>query len=96
MRANPDFVAQTDAIIAREGKSKSDPVFLICRSGGRSAVGARMLIEAGYTNVWNLVEGFEGDMNRDTGQRDRNGWRNAGLPWSYKLDARIAWQPAGN
>jgi len=96
MQANPDFVTQADAIMVREGKSRSDPVFVICRSGGRSAASARMLIEAGYTNVWSLVEGFEGDMNRETGQRDRNGWRNAGLPWSYKLEARIAWQPASN
>jgi len=95
MQANPNFVTQVGAIMTREGKSKSDPVFVTCRSGGRSAAGARMLIEAGYTNVWSLAEGFEGDKNPDTGQRDRNGWRNAGLSWSYKLDARIAWQPAG-
>ena len=93
MQSNPNFVTQVDVIMAREGKSKSDPVFVICRSGGRSAAGARRLVEAGYTNVWNLVEGFEGDMNRDTGQREQNGWRNSGLPWSYKLDARMAWQP---
>jgi rhodanese-related sulfurtransferase len=91
MDHNPNLVAEIDAIMAREGKSKSDPVFVICRSGGRSGATARMLIEAGYTNVWNLIEGFEGDKNPETGQRQVNGWRNAGLPWTYKLNEGIAW-----
>lgn len=59
----------------------------------RSAAAARQLIEAGYTDVWNLIEGFEGDKNPETGRRELNGWRNAGLPWTYKLGAEIAWQP---
>jgi len=23
-----------------------------------------------------------------------NGWRNAGLPWSYEIDPDVAWRPA--
>ncbi|MDH3666843.1 MAG: rhodanese-like domain-containing protein [Paracoccaceae bacterium] len=78
----------------RAGRTRFDPVFVICRSGGRSAIAARQLVDAGYTNVWNLVEGFEGDKNPETGQRELNGWRNAGLPWAYKLSSDTAWQPA--
>jgi hypothetical protein len=36
-----------------------------------------------------VVDGFEGDMAKDgpkAGQRVLNGWKNAGLPWSYQLD----------
>ena len=91
-RKNPDFLAQAEAVIAREGGGKNTPVFVICRSGGRSAVAARMLAEAGYTNVWNLVEGFEGDKD-DSGARAVNGWRNAGLPWKYKIAPEVAWPP---
>lgn len=94
MEPNSGFVAQVEALMAREGRGKADPVFVMCRSGGRSAAAARQLIQAGFTNVWNLVEGFEGDRDKATGQRTLNGWRNAGLPWSYKLDAKIAWQPS--
>jgi len=94
MDDNPNFLAEVDAVVAREGRGKADPVFVICRSGSRSAAAARRLAEAGYTNVWNLVEGFEGDKDQ-SGQRAVNGWRNAGLPWSYKLDEKTAWQPAG-
>ena len=92
MAPNPDFVAQADAIMARENAEKDSPVFVMCRSGGRSAAAAQALTKAGYTNVWNLVEGFEGDKD-DAGQRAVNGWRNAGLPWSYKLTPTQAWLP---
>lgn len=38
-----------------------------------------------YTKVYSVVDGFEGDLSAE-GRRDVNGWRKAGLPWSYKLD----------
>ena len=95
-RANENFVAEVDAVMAREGADKDDPVFTICRSGNRSAVAAEKLAKAGYTNVWNLVDGFEGDKN-DAGRRQVNGWQNADLPWTYDLDAETAWSaPATN
>lgn len=93
MKANASFVAEVERLMVREGRGKADPVFVMCRSGGRAADAAKLLAAEGFTNVWNLVEGFEGDMDKPTGQRSVNGWRNAGLPWSYKLDASAAWQP---
>ena len=39
------------------------------------------------------MEGFEGDKD-EAGVRSANGWRNAGLPWTYKLTADQAWVPA--
>ncbi len=90
MVVNDEFVANVDEVVAAKGRTKSDPIFVSCRSGSRSAVAARKLIGAGYTNVWNLVEGFEGDKAPD-GTRAQNGWRNAGLPWTYKLPPGVAW-----
>ena len=58
-----------------------------------SASAANALANVGYTNVWSLVEGFEGDKD-SAGMRAVNGWRNAGLPWSYKLKPSQAWVPA--
>ncbi len=91
MVLNDDFVADVDAFVAGQGKTKSDPIFVSCRSGSRSAVAAHKLAEAGYTNVWNIVEGFEGDRAPD-GTLTLNGWRNAGLPWTYKLAPGVAWE----
>lgn len=73
---NPAFLAQL--------RQQVDPealVLFLCRSGARSDSAARLAGEAGYSNCYNILEGFEGD--RDArGQRNRiGGWRHAGLPW---------------
>jgi rhodanese-related sulfurtransferase len=87
-----DFVPEVNR--RREAKSldKDAVVVLMCRSGDRSSRGANRLAEDGYTRVWSVVDGFEGDMGKD-GRRSVNGWKNAGLRWSYKLDkARMYFQ----
>ncbi len=94
MVANDAFVAEVEAVLAREGLGRDAPIFVMCRSGGRSAAGTKLLIAAGFGNVWNIVEGFEGDADPATGARALNGWRNAGLPWGYKIAPGAAWQPA--
>jgi len=59
----------------------------MCRSGYRSADAANLLAKAGYKNVFNLVDGFEGDKAESgKGQRVVNGWKNSDLPWSDELD----------
>jgi rhodanese-related sulfurtransferase len=86
---NPDFLGQFEMWVMDKGIEKSDPIVLICRSGDRSALGADLLARHGYTNVWSVVDGFEGDLAKDgprKGQRAVNGWKNEGLPWSYNLD----------
>lgn len=90
-RDNPRVLRGFERLLADTGKTRADPLFVTCRSGSRSAAVARMLIGDGYTNVWNLTEGFEGDRAGD-GTRRLNGWRNAGLPWGYRLNPGVAWQ----
>lgn len=80
-----DFVPEVNRRLKEKGLAKGDAVVLICRSGDRSSRGANRLAEDGFTQVWSVVDGFEGDMSTD-GRRSVNGWKNAGLPWSYKLD----------
>jgi rhodanese-related sulfurtransferase len=90
---NPDFLGNFEIWALDKGIEKTDPIVLICRSGDRSALGADLLARHGYTNVWSVVDGFEGDLAKDgprKGQRAVNGWKNEGLPWSYNLDkARV-------
>lgn len=71
---NADFTAQ-----AAEGLSPDQPVLMLCRSGGRSMAAARALTAAGFTEVYNILGGFEGDVDAE-GHRS-GGWRGAGLPW---------------
>lgn len=82
---NPGFRASVEALLAKKGLTKADKVILMCRSGDRSKLGVDLLADSGFTNVWSQVEGFEGDLSPE-GRRTVNGWKNAGLPWTYKLD----------
>jgi len=92
MNLNPAFAQNVAAALAAKGLDKNDPVILMCRSGGRSAAAADLLTKAGYTNVYSVYDGFEGDKNK-AGRRAVNGWKNSDLPWSYKLDKQKAYLP---
>lgn len=84
-----DFVTEVNRRLAEKGLGKQDTVIVICRSGTRSAMAADRLAQDGYTKVYSVVEGFEGDSAKagpHKGQRAVNGWKNAGLPWTYKLE----------
>jgi rhodanese-related sulfurtransferase len=86
---NSGFQAAVEAQLAKKGLSKSAPIIVMCRSGDRSAKAAELLSKLGYANVYSVVDGFEGDVAKEgahKGERVVNGWKNAGLPWSYKLD----------
>lgn len=75
-RPNPDFLAQIKQQVDREAL-----VMFICRSGARSHNSAALATEAGYSECYNVLEGFEGDQDA-SGQRGKiSGWRHAGLPW---------------
>ncbi|MBL8329145.1 MAG: sulfurtransferase [Rubrivivax sp.] len=87
-----DFVPEANRRLAQKGLGKADPVVLICRSGDRSSRGADRLAADGFSQVWSVVDGFEGDMSKE-GRRSVNGWKNAGLPWSYKLERERMYFP---
>jgi rhodanese-related sulfurtransferase len=76
----------------RKSIGKGDVVVLICRSGDRSARAANLLADLGYTRVFSVFDGFEGDLSKE-GRRTVNGWRNAGLPWTYRLTREQAYRP---
>jgi rhodanese-related sulfurtransferase len=85
MKLLPDFVARVSKV-ARPG----DTIMAMCRSGGRSAIAVNQLAQAGFKNVYNIVDGMEGDMvdaaqSVFAGQRLKNGWKNSGCPWTYKV-----------
>lgn len=84
LEANPAFSQGVERLLTAKGLTKSDRVILMCRSGDRSARGVNALAEAGFTNVFNQLEGFEGDLSKE-GRRTVNGWKNSSLPWSYNL-----------
>ncbi len=89
LESSLDFIPQVEALIQAKGIGKNSPIIVMCRSGNRSATAVTLLAKYGYTQVYSVVDGYEGDKAKtgpQAGQRVVNGWRNAGLPWSYKLD----------
>ena len=89
MKRNPDFLARV-----KETLSPKDTILVTCRSGQRSKMACDLLAEAGFKQVYNIVDGMEGDAvkdpNRpDVGKRTINGWKNAGLPWTYDIDTKL-------
>lgn len=85
LEPNATFSQDIGRLLAAKGLARTDRVILMCRSGDRSARAADKLAEAGYTQVYSQYEGFEGELS-PAGHRDVNGWRNAGLPWTFKPD----------
>lgn len=74
---NPRFI---DEIRARF--SADDTLLLLCRSGVRSDAAAKALTAAGFRNAFNILEGFEGDLDADGQRGHLGGWRKHGLPWT--------------
>ena len=68
-------------LVHDEVADKSAPVLLICRSGKRTLDAGLALEAAGYTDVYNVLHGFEGELDDRFHRSTVNGWRFDGLPW---------------
>ncbi len=84
-KKNPAFVQ-----LVRQIAQPTDTLLVMCRSGGRGAKAVDLLAAAGFTKVYNIVDGMEGDTVDDPqsvffGKRMKNGWKNS-APWVYTLD----------
>lgn len=89
MVPNADFVKKIKELFQAD-----DILLLTCRSGDRSALAVNELAKAGYTNAYTITDGFEGGFVKDpesvyNGQRMVNGWKNAGLPYTFKIDPKL-------
>jgi rhodanese-related sulfurtransferase len=90
MVENPNFERDIEAALVARGLSKQVPIVIMCRSGGtRGAPATKLLKNKGYENVYVVTDGFEGGTVKDGERKNwrlKNGWKNSGLPWSYKLN----------
>ncbi|MFN3734633.1 rhodanese-like domain-containing protein [Comamonas testosteroni] len=75
MAANQNFDAELRAAVP-EGKK----VVLLCRSGVRSVAAAQRAAGLGI-EAYNILEGFEGDVDTNGQRGQLGGWRKRGLPW---------------
>ena len=59
-------------------------LLFLCRSGVRSVGAAQRATELGLEGCYNVLEGFEGDLDGAQQRGHRGGWRFRGLPWIQK------------
>jgi rhodanese-related sulfurtransferase len=74
---NLNFVSDISKVVP----TKETPILLLCRSGQRSLAAARVLEEAGYQHLINIVDGFEGPLDGNNHRGNIGGWRFCNLPW---------------
>lgn len=60
IKANTNFVKDVQKRFA-----KDDIILVTCRSGQRSAASVNLLAKAGFTKVYSITDGFEGDKIKD-------------------------------
>jgi len=77
MNRNPRFVKELETKL----KDKSAVILFLCRSGKRSAAAAEAAAKAGFGSAFNILEGFEGDLNPAQQRGQLGGWRLHALPW---------------
>lgn len=77
MIANAAFSQQLQAQVAPD-----QAIVFMCRTGGRSHNAAMLAQQLGYSRVFNMVEGFEGEANQQKQRTLINGWKHADLPWN--------------
>jgi rhodanese-related sulfurtransferase len=73
---NPDFLGQL-----QQAATKDTVLLFLCRSGVRSRHAAKLATENGFTQCFDILEGFEGDKDVQGHRKTVGGWCKAGLPW---------------
>ena len=80
----PEFTTDVAAFcrqVEEQAGGKSQTVIVLCRSGQRSLEAAQVLDDAGFSDVVNVVHGFEGVLDEQFHRSTLNGWRFDQLPW---------------
>ena len=75
MQVDPDFGEKLKSAVPAGKKA-----VLLCRSGVRSIAAAKRATEVGV-EAYNILEGFEGDVDEQGHRNTKGGWRKRGLPW---------------
>jgi rhodanese-related sulfurtransferase len=57
------------------------PLLMLCRSSVRSHAAANAAYAKGFKRIYNVLEGFEGQIDHRRQRGHIDGWRYHGLPW---------------
>jgi rhodanese-related sulfurtransferase len=70
--------------LKQAGLTPDNHIYFICRSGVRSLAAAEAARAAGFTNVYNVADGFEGPPDAQGHRGVTAGWKADGLPWRQR------------
>lgn len=73
MELNKDF---EDRFLSIMDDKMSNIIFFLYRSGHRSLMAANFMANLGYKNCYNIIDGFEGNLQN-------KGWKQNNLPWQF-------------
>lgn len=74
---NPDF----EQMLTFQVTDKDTVLLFLCRSGVRSRSAAKKATELGYTQCFDILQGFEGNKDAQAHRKTVDGWCKADLPW---------------
>ena len=80
MQVNAGFVEQ----LQQAGLTPEHKIYFLCRSGARSLAAAQAAQAAGFPQVYNIADGFEGPPDGDGHRGKVAGWKADGLPWRQR------------
>jgi rhodanese-related sulfurtransferase len=80
MQRNPTFEEQ----LTKAGFTPDHHIYFLCRSGVRSLAAAEAARAAGFLNVYNITDGFEGPVDAKGHRGAAAGWKAEGLPWRQR------------
>ncbi|WP_061937496.1 rhodanese-like domain-containing protein [Aureimonas sp. AU22] len=84
MAVDPGFTDRVGAAVRAAGGSETSKLYFLCRSGARSMSSAAAMTAAGFSDCYNILDGFEGPPDPDGHRGHQAGWKAAGLPWRQK------------
>lgn len=64
--------------------NKDNEILFLCRTGGRSNQSAQLASTLGFKKCYNIINGFEGDLNSQNHRGLINGWKASNLPWEQR------------
>ena len=80
MQRNGAFVEHLRAA----GLTPEHRIYFLCRSGARSLAAAQAARTAGFPEVDNVADGFEGPVGPEGHRGTVAGWKADGLPWQQR------------
>ncbi|WP_321343580.1 rhodanese-like domain-containing protein [Breoghania sp.] len=78
---NPSFVDDVCSLLKKTGATNENAIYFLCRSGARSQGAAAALTQAGFSQCFNVLSGFEGPLDESGHRGTLAGWKQEGLPW---------------